>query len=325
MITLRVSGLERHIPSMSQEIARLFSSQRFDEEQRHDELLAQTVDYLSRSLVDRGHRLATSAAAAVVDPLAAWNDHLSGAAALARLRDAQAHNLSAPLEALWQKLAQRPWRACLVGEVADTAPVIDHLGAYLGFAETGPVAELALGADRRGIVLPQAIRFNARCWSLGDEDADITLPELGHWQVALQALKDRFLHTKIREQGSAYGSMASLSARTVCLTSYRDPRLDGTFADYNAAMQLLADDSWDEQTIEQGILGVMADFDQPLAALSHAARDFYLVINRFILADFANATPGNFIDQQGRPLAARQSFGHLRHRLRLRRRPSRAG
>jgi Zn-dependent M16 (insulinase) family peptidase len=274
MMTLRISGLERNVPAMCQEIARLFTGQRFDEEQRHDELLGQTVDYLSRSLVDRGHRLATSAAAAVVDPLAAWNDHLSGATALKRLRDSSAAVLSAPLRALWQKLAARPWRTCLVGEQANTAPVLDHLGAYLGQASPGIFPSIDLGADRRGIVLPQAIRFNARCWSLGTEANAIAVPELGRWQVALQALKDRFLHTKIREQGSAYGSMASLSSRTVCLTSYRDPRLDGTHADYEAALHLLADDAWSEQTIEQAILGVMADFDQPLAALSNAARSF---------------------------------------------------
>ena len=139
---------------------------------------------------------------------------------------------------MWQRIAAGSWQLSLVGSHADTASAVDHLGDFLHPPATLAAAQptLALGSDKRGLALPQAICFNAQAWSLAE---NVSLTELGQWQVALQALRDRFLHTKIREQGSAYGAMAGVSGRCVRLVSYRDPRLDGTFADYRQAI-----DTW---------------------------------------------------------------------------------
>ena len=75
-ISLHISGLERNSGRMAQELQRLLTSQRFDEHERHAEMLGQRLDRLGRSIIDRGHRLASSAAAAAIDDLAAWHDHL---------------------------------------------------------------------------------------------------------------------------------------------------------------------------------------------------------------------------------------------------------
>ena len=57
-LSLHISGLESKTGHMAEELQRLLTQQRFDEHERHHDMLAQRLDRLGRSVIDRGHRLA---------------------------------------------------------------------------------------------------------------------------------------------------------------------------------------------------------------------------------------------------------------------------
>ena len=103
--------------------------------------------------------------------------------------------------------------------------------------------------------------------------------------------------------------MAGVSGRCVRLVSYRDPRLDATYDDYATAVATLANHQWDDSIIEQAVLGVMADFDQPLSAISHASRRFHWWLQGLTVDDIEAqrqailATTGDDIRRLGGGLA----------------------
>ena len=114
-----------------------------------------------------------------------------GAAVLGELRQRLENNstdstkkLGGALATLWQKINAGSWQLAVVGSEAQLDPITEHLGSYLHPAANMAAAQPLIdrGDNNRGLALPQAICFNAAAWSLGN---DISLGELGQWQVAL--------------------------------------------------------------------------------------------------------------------------------------------
>ncbi|MEQ8493857.1 MAG: peptidase M16, partial [Gammaproteobacteria bacterium] len=84
-----------------------------------------------------------------------------------------------------------------------------------------------------------------------------------------------FLHREIREKGGAYGSGAAYDAdsQTFRFFSYRDPRVGGSFADFDRALEWFAQD--DSATrLEEAVLGTIRALDQPRSPAGEAERAF---------------------------------------------------
>ena len=90
-------------------------------------------------------------------------------------------------------------------------------------------------------------------------------PDAAALSVAGRLLTHQVLHPKLREQGGAYGGGAGYQggAATFALTSYRDPRLEATFADMRDSLRWLAECPDDAQAIKESVLGVLASLDAP--------------------------------------------------------------
>jgi Zn-dependent M16 (insulinase) family peptidase len=90
--------------------------------------------------------------------------------------------------------------------------------------------------------------------------------------VAAGILRNGYLHTAIREQGGAYGAGASQDSNLGIFKfySYRDPRIEGTFDDFQASIDWLLNDAKDESLVEQSILGIIGSMDRPSSPAGEA-------------------------------------------------------
>lgn len=92
-----------------------------------------------------------------------------------------------------------------------------------------------------------------------------------------QFLRDGYLHSAIREQGGAYGSGANYDAASESFRffSYRDPRIEGTFADFENAITWLLENDHDEERLDEAKIGVIARVDAPQSPSSSAFADAF--------------------------------------------------
>jgi Zn-dependent M16 (insulinase) family peptidase len=95
--------------------------------------------------------------------------------------------------------------------------------------------------------------------------------------VLAGVLRNGYLHRAIREQGGAYGAGASQDnmAATFRLFSYRDPRIDGTLADFDAALDWIANSAPSQDAIDEAVLGVISAMDKPGTPAGEAIQAFH--------------------------------------------------
>ena len=93
-----------------------------------------------------------------------------------------------------------------------------------------------------------------------------------------QFLRDGFLHTAIREQGGAYGSGAGYDAESESFRffSYRDPRIQGTFEDFENSIKWLLESDHAEERLDEAKIGVIAKIDTPSSPAKEALADAIL-------------------------------------------------
>ena len=101
-------------------------------------------------------------------------------------------------------------------------------------------------------------------------------PDAPALAVAGPLLTNNVLHPKLREQGGAYGGSASAQASTAtfALSSYRDPRLDATFADMREGLRWLSGCPDEPRLLKEAILGVIAHLDSPGSPAGEARNRF---------------------------------------------------
>ncbi|MEX4004936.1 insulinase family protein [Paraburkholderia sp. EG285A] len=98
-------------------------------------------------------------------------------------------------------------------------------------------------------------------------------PDAAPLAVAAELLTHLALHRKLREEGGAYGGWASYSAEDGLFTmsSFRDPRLAGTYADFAGSVREIQDACFSQQTLEEAIISVIKRLDKPLAPYTLAS------------------------------------------------------
>eukprot|EP01032_Pedospumella_encystans_P034771 gene34771-39313_t len=92
-----------------------------------------------------------------------------------------------------------------------------------------------------------------------------THPQAPALAVAAELLTHQILHQALREKGGAYGGSASFAGglRLFSMSSYRDPRLAATYADFAAAIDRLLETDFSPEQIEEAIICVIKSLDRP--------------------------------------------------------------
>ncbi len=255
---------------------------RFDEGSRLRDLIDQGIARLSDRVTSSGNRLAAAAAARGCTGAAGLSHRFSGLGRLTWLKRTAAtiatdaagagealERLGGELTALRYRLLDQPRHWALIGDWAERAEVLAAARAASRRATADGASPSAAG-----FTAPPPSPSPATCYTtatavnycaLGFPAVTLGHADAAPLAVAGRLLTNQVLHPKLREQGGAYGGGAGYAGTTgtFTLSSYRDPRLDGTFADMREGLRWLRDCPQDRQMLKEAILGVLAGLDAP--------------------------------------------------------------
>jgi len=85
------------------------------------------------------------------------------------------------------------------------------------------------------------------------------------------------LHSAIREKGGAYGGGAGYDGESGAFRfySYRDPRLQETYDDFDASIEWMLKEKHEERLLEEAILGIIGRIDKPGSPAGEAIGNYY--------------------------------------------------
>jgi Zn-dependent M16 (insulinase) family peptidase len=270
-LTFSASGLREEQTAIATVLSESISRPRFDESERMAFLIESLVQDKLTSLAEAGSHYASLAATAPLSALRRFADLTGGAAALPFYRTLQQlaktpqglAEIATRLSALHQRI--------VAGKSTILCAGIEQDGAALAALVKLPVAEAANAPDLANLTTPSVANVALHATSQINHCVIAwNAPRVGHADaaalaVAAELLSHQILHQALREQGGAYGGYASYGANAGVFTmsSYRDPRLAGTYADFTSAVdQLLASD-YSQETIEEAIICVIKGLDKP--------------------------------------------------------------
>ena len=288
-------ALARNQGALADLLAETLTAARFDELDRLRELVAQGRAQADAHVTRAGHVLAMSAAGAGLGRFAALEDEWHGVRGIRRLKDLDDSlkgpgadgalaDFAARLAAIRDAIAKSRVEILAVGE--DLEPIAECAGELARSITGGPVERSpfepepeagpgvrAGAAAREAWLTTSEVSFCARAYPAvpgGHPDAP-ALRVLGPY------LRNTTLHRAIREQGGAYGSGAGYSSDSGAFRffSYRDPRIGGTFGDFDAAVRRVLDEPQDEAHLEEAILGVISGLDRPGSPAGEAIGSYF--------------------------------------------------
>ena len=287
LFVLAGKALARNERALESLLESTFSGARFDELVRLRELIAQFHVQAEASVTQAGHSLAMSAASAGIAPCALLDHRWDGLEGLRRLKaldaamgdDSQVAEFAAKLARIRDKLKAAPRQMLLVGQPDREEELRASLAEVWNNAPSGNGAHGAFACDwserrvRQVWSVNTQVNFCAKAYpAVGESHPDApALMVLGPY------LTNGFLHRSIREQGGAYGGGASFSADSgaMRLYSYRDPRLAETLADFDRAIDWLADNKHEGRQLEEAILRVLSDIDRPESPAGEAIGAYF--------------------------------------------------
>ncbi len=281
---LSSKALARNVREQAELMRDTLHTVRFDEHDRIRDLVSQQRARREQSITGHGHSLAMTAACAGMSPLAHLNHCLSGLSGIRELRkldeklrdgDAAAE-FAGQLAAVHGQVSAMPLQLLAVGEEHSVEEVARFAGDVwsAGSPATSAFRLEPLREPRREMWLTNTqVNFCARAYPtvpVGHADA-AALTVLGGF------LRNGYLHRAIREQGGAYGGGASQDSGVAAFRfySYRDPRLEQTLEDFDAAVRWLLEGSHEYRALEEAILGVIGSLDKPSSPAGEAKQHFH--------------------------------------------------
>ena len=275
-------------------MAAWLATPRFDEHERIAFLIQSLVRDQFANLGPQGGRMAILSATAPLSVKHQFDERVHGASAVAfsetLLKQSQSatglQDIAARLETIHTLIV-----ACPRAVVCATTPG-DGVPLAQAIADALPVAASSLAlvggnvdATRPGthamanvaLHIPGQVNHCVAAWPV---------PSLHHVHapalaVAASLLTNQVLHQALREQGGAYGASAGYSAESGLFTmsTMRDPRLAGTFADFATAVKRGQHDPFSQEALDEAIVSVIKQLDKPDAPQAEAW-SAWLLLNR---------------------------------------------
>jgi Zn-dependent M16 (insulinase) family peptidase len=282
---LSSKALARNAREQSRLMHDTLTTVRFDEVERIRDLVSQMRARREQAITGSGHSLAMTAASAGMSPLAQLNHRLSGLAGIRqlrtldeRLRDADAlRDFAGQLASIHEAVSAMPSQLLAVAEEQSLDTVAACVGELWGDSSGEAAEQFSLAPLRESRLemwsTNTQVNFCARAYP--------TVP-VGHGDAAALSvlggfLRNGYLHRAIREQGGAYGGGASQDSgvATFRFYSYRDPRLEETLADFDAAVRWMLENDHQYRALEEAILGVIGSLDKPASPAGEAKQHFH--------------------------------------------------
>ncbi len=246
---------------------------RFDQPDRIRELMQQMRLRWDHGVTQEGHQLAMGRAAASMSSLGAWRAAQRGLVGLRFLRSQDQKLVGEPeglgdvikfLQEIHERVKAQPRTLLWVGEDALQDELRAALNGFAGVRSGACSASLPVlshtGRDEAWVTQTQ-VQFCA-----------MSFPAVGMLHTDAAALRllgpimrNRTLHSALRERGGAYGGGATYAAEESCfhLFSYRDPRLEGTYDDFLAAVEDVRRHPPTQEQLDEALLNLIAAMDKP--------------------------------------------------------------
>ena len=293
-ICFSVKGLARNQKSMTQFLHKSLHQVKFSELSRIRELIAQIRAGKEASLTGNGHVLAMAAAASGFSPSAYLNHQWNGLPSISRIKgldncvkdDGQLQDLARKLKTIHNLVLEQKQQHLLVAESQKIDSYVKTIESV--FHGDDPVIQSKTKSSE--ISYKPQLASADQCWTTNTQisfcaKAYPTVPSMHPDSAALTVLggvlRNGYLHTKIREQGGAYGGGASQDNQngTFRFFSYRDPRIAGTLTDFNESIDWLLKNPISREQIDEAILGVISNLDKPGSPAGEAISTFHGELN----------------------------------------------
>jgi len=314
VLQLRFHGLGRRWRDWQALLEDLLERPALDDGGRLGELLAMRQSRLRGQVVAGATQIALQTAQDLISPIGQVQHQVEGVGFLRRLQrlDVERDALGARLSGLLERALSTHGRllslcagegeleaaeAALAGWL-DGRPAPRRVEAPCAGPATGPAAALL------ACTAPVDGAFPAESWPappLDHPDA----PRL----VLLSAWMHQPLYERIRAAGGAYGAQAAYdwSQRTFSFLSWRDPRIAGTYADFDAVRRLALDGAAAGEELRRARVEALRRQDTPLLPHERAARCFQhrlhgttQEVRDAFRAGLLDATPAQLAEAAGR-------------------------
>ncbi len=317
VLQLRFHALGRRRADWQALLEDLVERPAFHDGSRLGELLAMRQSRLRSQVVGGAAQIALQAAQDLLSPIGALQHQVEGLGFLRRLQ-----GLDVVRDALAERLAGLLRRAL---ESGDRLLSLCAGGAELADAEAGLVAWLeGRPAPRRveaGCAGPAAGAASALLACTAPVDGAFAAeswaaPGLDHPDaprlVLLAAWMHQPLYERIRAAGGAYGAQASYdwSQRVFSFLSWRDPRIAGTYGDFDAVRGRVLDGAAAGEELRRARVEALRRQDTPLLPHERAARCFQhrlhgttQELRDAFRAGLLDATPAQLAEAAGRWLS----------------------
>lgn len=284
-LTISGKALNRNTGEMSQLLRETVTGARFDESERLHELVQLMVARRSQAVTGSGHVLAMNAASAALSRGAALQHAQGGLAGLQWLKNRvnsdkslYINELSNDLAAIHEQYSQLEGHLLAIGDADWMASDLPSALADWP-APSGSTGAAAIGDEiiqpelKTAWITDTPVNFCGRAFPTVPVDH----PDAAALAVLGGVLSNGFLHTAVREQGGAYGGGANhdLSNGIFRFFSYRDPRLEQTFEDFQRALDWLQGRDLGYQPIEESVLSLISGMDKPGSPAGEARIAFF--------------------------------------------------
>jgi len=295
LLTLEGKTLDTDAGALTRALAETAQRARFNETARVKYLIQSEWQDMRQNLAEDGPHLAHAMSLGSFCALAQFHGHADGVANLRfweRLNELckstqGLREIQGRLEAVQSALAVLPtlvsWvgskdaaekafesaRAALAGvdgwerptpEVREFSP--ESMARMGNPTFAGGVEKNLVGQPRRAVALAGGGQVN-HCVMAWQTPA-IEEEESALMAVLAAYMENAFVHRAVREQGGAYGGSAHYDLETGVFTlqSFRDPRVKGTFEDFEAAVAFVINQPISEEALAEAIVSVIKTADQ---------------------------------------------------------------
>lgn len=286
IISFASKCLRDNHPQISELLHSTIYDVRFDEDKRLQELIEQICARKENSITAQGHSLAMSLASSRMSPtalLAHRSGGLEGIKQLKALRTQMAQKASRielldKFKSLHSKILAANKEFLVIAEPEHRAELISDIDSVWGSSVANSVnSPLVLDPLRESLrqawSTTTAVNFCAKAYPTVASGH----PDNAPLQVLAGFMRNGFLHRAIREQGGAYGGGSSQDANSASFRffSYRDPRLQETLMDFDAAIDWVVSSEHKAHQLEEAILGVIASLDKPASPAGEAKQAYF--------------------------------------------------
>lgn len=243
----------------------------FEDEKRIKELIREKVSELEMSIVSNGKSLALAKMSAYYNPVAKYNQKISGLEYYKFLKD-----LSTDIDKNMSLIKSKLYEVkndifnvnnliiSHIGSKNDLRKLMQYIKCTSKVLNNEPVQRNIYTFEENilneGLIIPSEVQYVAQ----GYNYKKLGYKYNGSMEVLKNILRYGYLWDKIRVQGGAYGAIFNISqSGNVLLCSYRDPNIRETIQVYKEMPKSIKDIDINKRELDKAIIGTLSDMQLP--------------------------------------------------------------